>query len=60
MHDIDLTVVDALRFVKVSITHDWPSGLEPAGNGYLTGASCAMLVLELRRGGYEIVKSTNG
>ena len=51
--DQDSDIISHLQFVKVSVTHDGgPSNIE--SSGYLTTASGAMLLAELRRNGYII------
>ena len=57
--DPDSDIIGHLQFVKVAVTHDGgPSNIQ--SSGHLTTASCATLLIELRRNGYFIEKIDQG
>ena len=53
--DPDSDAIGAMQFVKVATTHDGgPSNIQ--SSGHLTAISCKILLVELRRSGFEIAK----
>lgn len=48
-------IINALQFVKVSTTHSGEQS-NIQSSGHLTQASCKLLIVQLERDGFEIVK----
>lgn len=46
-----------LQFVKVTVTHDGQQS-NVSQSGHLTALSCRMLVVELERHGFQIVRAS--